>query len=745
MNYYRQVIVSFAIVGVLCPFVSPVLAQEAKPKPPKAAKEKPGAKPAEMEVLAPEDPAVAAIMATRPTTPAECVRAAKTLSDLGHADVAKPLLKKVLDAKLDAQQLADLGEQFGSPTFIDLAGKAALLPEAKQLSDAVVAAVTARLDDAKRIAGLTEQLQDPVGEKRVQALAGLQSAGRAAIGPLLSVLADPGHSAEYANVRTVLAGLGRDARRALVAVIETADPKLKVQAILTLAEMKDSKAAINLVEPCVSEKGDAEVRTAATEALRQLTGRVPTRPEAIGMLANAAKIYMDRRQPIEGVSQGRVELWRWDADKRQCVVQRGTPDDAARLLAARFARDAYALDPANGEIRLLCITTMLDVAAYTNGLDRPLDEKSPAVVEAKQFGVKTLGEALDYAMAHGHPAAATVAARLLGEMGKAEEVLHQGDKPAPLVLAVQSPDRRLRMAALAAIVRLQPVKPYPGSSYVLPALGFFAASSGVRHALVAGPSIEQARELAGMLAAAGLQTTTAGTGRETLLLATRSPDYEMAWIEVSIDHPPVATLLQELRRDPRTASLRIGLVAREGYLELAERLAASDPMSKAFSRPHDEKACRWQLDQLAAIAPQEFVSFPERQKQAAEALDLLAELSRSSQKLYDLRQVQDSVLTALYNPKLAVKAVAVLVNWNSAESQRTLVDVASRFSHPLELRQAAATAFCKNREKYGILLTAEQIQQQYRRYNESKDQDAATQHVLGLILDCLEAGAGTKR
>ena len=199
-----------------------------------------------------------------------------------------------------------------------------------------------------------------------------------------------------------------------------------------------------------------------------------------------------------------------------------------------------------------------------------------------------------------------------------------------------------------------------------------------------------------MLAAAGFQTDTAATGKELLRLAARSPDYEVAWIDVAIDHPEIGMLLQELRRDPRTALLRVGLVARSGYFEQAEHLARADPMAKAFARPHDEQAFRWQLEQLATLAPQEFVDFAVRQRQAAEALDLLAELSRSSSKLYDLRRVQDSVLAALYNPKLAAKAVAVLANMNSAESQRALVEVASRFTQPLELRQAAAKAFRQN-------------------------------------------------
>ena len=415
-------------------------------------------------------------------------------------------------------------------------------------------------------------------------------------------------------------------------------------------------------------------------------------------------------------------------------------------MAARWARDAYALAPDDPSVRLLYLATMLDAAAYENGLDRPLDEKDPAVVEAKQFGVKTIDEVLEYAMAHGHPAAAAAAARLLGEIGKADELLYQGAEPAPLVLAVQSPDRRLRMAALEAIVRLQP-------SQAVRRLELRAAGVGLlrgqqRRPPCAGrrpePRARRAtwRECSRRPAS---RPTRPPTARSCCCQAARSPDYELALIDVSIDHPEIGMLLQQLRHDPRTASLRVGLIARAGHFEQAERLAGLDPLAKAFARPHDDQAFRWQLEQLATLAPQEFVGFEARQRQAAEALDLLAELSRSSGKLYDLRSVQDSVLAALYNPKLAAKAVAVLANLNSAESQRALVEVASRFTLPLALRQAAAKAFRQNTQKHGILLTTEEIRRQYRRYNESEKLDAATQHVLGLILDCLEVGVPKKK
>jgi hypothetical protein len=183
----------------------------------------------------------------------------------------------------------------------------------------------------------------------------------------------------------------------------------------------------------------------------------------------------------------------------------------------------------------------------------------------------------------------------------------------------------------------------------------------------------------------------------------------------------------------------VGLLARSGFIERAEHAAASDPLTKAFARPSDEEALRWQLEQLAALAPREFVDFDTRQRQAVKALDLLAQLACSSGKLYDLRRVQGAVLKALYVPKLSAKAVEILACFNSAESQRALVDVASNLGQPIPLRQAAVKAFRLNSEKHGILLTSEEIREQYRRYNASETADAGTQQVLGLILNCIEA------
>jgi CheY-like chemotaxis protein len=727
MNIRHPIIPWLAACGVLCVLATPVWAQEPDAE----------ASPAEAELTS-DNPAVDAILATQPTTPSECIQAAKILTDLGDPDMAKRFVKKVVDANLKPDQLAELGEEFSASLFFELARHEKLLPEAKELADAVVQALNDKLKESERIAGLIEQLQASSADIRGQAMLGLQDAREAAIGPLLAVLADPARTIEYANVRTVLASLGRLAQEPLLAVIDGADPKLTVQAILALAEMNQPKLAIYFVGPCLSEKSDAEVRAAAAAALKRLTGSVPNRSEAARQLSDVAKLYFARKQPTEGEADGKVLLWRWNEAKRRCVASQGTLDEASRETAARLARDAHSLATDDREIRLLYLATMLDAAAYTKGLDRPLDDKSPAIIEARPFGVKAINEVLEFAIVHQHPAAAAAAARLLGEVGHADELLYQGDKPAPLVRAVQQPDRRLSMAALGAIVRLQPTRPFPGSSYVPGGLAFFAGSRGARHALVAGPNMERIRDLAGLLTTAGFQIDTATNGKDLLRMAAQSPDDEVAFIDVSMSRPEAGLLLQELRREPRTALLPVGLIARDGYLEQANRVADADPMSKAFAQPQDAQAIRWQLDQLAALTAQEAVDFKTRQQQAAAALDLLAELSRTSTKLYDLRRSQDAVIVALVNPKLSVKAAAVLANMNSPESQRALVDLASRLVQPLEVRQAAAKAFRENTQKHGILLTTDEIREQYRRYNESEKQDAASQKVLSLILDCLE-------
>lgn len=723
------------------PFEEESAAEAAKPKP--KAENKAAAKPSDesfgKEEL-PDDPAVAALLATNPTTPVECAKTANILLKLRQPSLAKDQIRKVLDANLDKTQLAALGRQLGPSMFLAMSQAAELQPVGKQLGDAVLEAMRGELQDPQKIATAIEQLQDPSVEKRTQALQELQDGGSPAIEALIAVLADPKRESEFKNVRAALARMGRRASNALIGISEGADSGLKAQAFLALGDAVAIEAKYFLLGPAsrpADDEKETAVAKAAQYALKRIAGKLPSKPEAEKLLVTIADAYLNRQPPFPDAVDRKVDIWRWDAKERKCAISTLPVEDARLATAARFARDAMALAPNDAQARYLYWTAKLDAAAYLAGLDKPIGEESTAGLA--ELGVKKLEEILDYAVATKHYPAATAATVGLAKIGKADELLYPTVGESILAKAIEQSDRRLRLEALKAIVGLKPEKLYPGSSKVIDALAFFAAGTGTRRALVAGPNLNKIPKLVSGLSAAGYTVETVNSGKEVLEKLLASPDYEITMIDAGVSRPSIDMLVQQIRRDVRSADVRVGIIARAGDFEKAEHVADADPLTKDFPRPNDDEAVRWEAERLGAIAPRDLVSPEERLRQAERSLEILTELARTSPKLYDIRRVQDIVISALKTPSLAEKAITVLAKINSPDAQRALAATVGRDALPIEPRRAAVEAFRENVQAHGILLTTEEIRRQYDAYNQSEHSDESTQKVLGLLLDCLEA------
>jgi len=693
--------------------------------------------------LAPqEDPVVTALLASNATAPAEIFRTAQLLLQAGRPELAKGFLKRLLDAKLDDGQWAALVEEFHTPTFTDLASRSELRPESEALARAALSAVNRRLHDPLRIAGLIKQLQDPSPEVRSRAVAGLRGGHGAGASALIAVLADRQRAAEHAAVRTALAAMRGDAIDPLADILQHAEPDLMIQAIEALAQMRATRATMYLFAPALSEESDARVRAAAREAIVYLTGRLPSKAQAAQQLHDLARSCFAGRQAMRIDIDGRVTMWTWDPATRQCTSRSCAADDAARAVAARLARAARSLAPDDRQVQTLAVAAGLEQAVYDRGLDKRLDfDKDPTVRQAAALDWRTIEGVLAFCLAENHPAAARAAAEILGRVGKAENLLQGGGEASPLARAVRSPDRRLRIAALESIAGLQPQTPFAGSSHVLESLGYLAASTGARRALAVSPGSGTLEEWVGVLKFRNFATDSAATGREAVRRALRCPDYELLVIDMATLGPPAEEIVEQLHQDYRTASLRIGLVARAGFLRRAERIADRDPLTIAFSQPIDAEAARWQLGRLTALTPREFVGFSERQDLAVRALDCLAKLASTSGRLYDLRRVEDAVLSGLLAPRLSGHAVAVLANLGTPASQQALVDLAGRFATPLAVRQAAGIALGFNVQRFGLLLDQEAIRAQYARYHASDSQDPASQQVLASICKTIESRA----
>jgi CheY-like chemotaxis protein len=718
----------------------PAIAAPAKPpkaKPDKTETKEKAAPPSKDE-LAPPDPAVEAILDAKPTAPSDVLKAAILMVGLKRPDLAKKYLAQLLAAKPDDAKWAALVDEFTSKQFLELVGKAELAPEAGEVTKAAFAATARRLEDPQRLTTLIQQLQDPSEETQAKAITGLLEAGTAAVFPLLNVLADPKQASQHPRVRQVLVGLRSAAREPLVAVLDAPDPPLVVQAIAMLAQMDARQSAVYLLAPLMSARSDPAVKQAARAALLQLLGLVPTADQAAALLVGRAEEFFAHRQMLAGAVEGHVDLWHWDAATKRPAKRTYAVDDAGRAMALRLAREAFRIRPDDPAIRRLYLATLLDEEAYRLGRDKLPAGATTAEAEAAHCEPAVLDDVLAYGLAHEHPALAAAAARVLGRDGTAAGLLDRGPTPAPLVMALRHGDRRLQLSALQAIVELKPQEAFSGSSYVPEALAFLVHSRAAHRVLVAAPNSAVAMQSVSPLIPLGYELDFVPTGREAIEHALASPDYEFAIIDAGIDRPTVEFVVQELRRDFRTADLPVLLLARETNLSHAEYVAKSNRLTMAFPRPHTPAALSWQVEQLMNLAGRDFVPAEVRKQQTLRALDLLGKWLAGPVKSCDLLRIQEPLLTALWAPPFALAAAPVVGCLGTPESQRALVDLASQTHQPLEVRQAAAKAFAANLKKSGILLTTAEIARQYDRYNQSEHLDPGTQAVLSAILDSLE-------
>jgi CheY-like chemotaxis protein len=373
-------------------------------------------------------------------------------------------------------------------------------------------------------------------------------------------------------------------------------------------------------------------------------------------------------------------------------------------------------------------------------LDQPLPlEPSSDAAQAAGLGVGPVEDALSCAMQTGKPIAAIAAAEILGQIGDEQLLASTGGQPRPLAMALRHSDRRLRLAAAQAILKIDPKQPYAGSSYLPETLGYILQTIGARRVLVVNPRVTHAQNLVGLLAEIGFVADTAATGREAFRRAADSADYEFALISDVTDFPNARETAQMLRKDPRTHGLPIGMLAREETLKQAEDFARSDPRMRAFPRPADAEGMAFRAAEILELAKQDLVGHSVRLAQARTAVDQLTRLAGSSEyAFYDLYRQIPAAQSALATPELSVQAAVLLGLLGSRNSQLSLVDLASQTLRPLAERQAAARGFATAVGKHGVLLTRDEILLQYQRYNQSENLDRGTQQVLASILDAIE-------
>ncbi len=674
------------------------------------------------------------------STPDELVQAVKLILDLRHPRAARPYVAKLAGLMLTDAQWTTLSRKYGPAEFLRMAMQTELQPDGRAVSDKVLAATERYARDPKRLAGLIDRLKSPSARERAAATAELAYGGEASVNALLAVLADAGRAAEHANIRAALVDLGSHSIEPLTAALETTNAALKAQVIEVLRRLDARDAAVFLLAPAVDPQADRAVKAAAEETLKQWIGRTVTREQAITTLARHARFYYGGGEPKQPDASGNLTLWQWDAQRNQAVQRTSKALDASLALATRVAADWLALEPRSEEARRIFLTSLLHVAAYQNGLARPLPAGAGTAHDrAVALGVAAIQDVLIHAMAEGRAAAAAAAVRLLGEIGKEDLVQGAGGKPSPLVEAVSHADPRVRFAALEAIMKLQPKKPFAWSHIVPQTMAFFAGTTGALQAVVADVNAEQARRMAGLLTELGYEGQIATSARQMVRAAMASPDVALVVFNTSLPYSDADLLIQELRHDARTALMPVALLSLGNDAQRIERLTVKYPRTAVWVRTGNAPDMQLQLHRLLSTAGRDFLTLAERQQMARQSLAWLGQLAAQTDSFYDLKAHEQTIEPALFVADLSAAAADVLATLGTPYAQRTLVNVASAATLPIESRRVAAAAFARSVPRHGLQLTREEFLRQYDRYNASEKVDPATQDVLGSILDTIES------
>ncbi len=700
------------------------------------------------------NPAVEGLLALPAKTPAELLENILMLVDLGAAEKARPMIEHLAGEQWDDEQKAQLARAVGSAKLLRLTRTEALFPEGRNLAFALLEAASRQARDPARLARLAQQLANSDVQLRRRAVIDLLEAGQDGAAFCIATLADPARQAAHAGLADALVAFGPLAVDPLLSALASDDDPFRARVIQILARLESQQAVPRLLALAAADVETASGR-AARAALEKIVGQVPSHADAEKRLANLFRRHLRGERLVRSDHDGpnlddRIELWHWDAETRTVVAEKLSASDAGILLARSLAQDLVRLDPTNRTYRSWRLLTALETDKLRHGYNQPLPTGQGTAHDLAadlDADMALLENVLTLAVDHRHLGAALGVVELLSTSEHsgsqwANMLLRYAPGRSPLIHALEQGDRRLRFAALQAIVRFHAEvsfkQEYPGASRVADALVYFARTGGTPLALVGNVNQASGQTLVARLATAGVEADLATTGNRLVRLARESADTTMVLVDTTIRRPNVREVVYRLRTAAETRHLPIALLASAETRSRAEAIADNDPLTMVQYRPHDDEAVESLVTALHKLAGRSAISPGERLAQATAALGWVAELSSAAEKIYDLGRHSEAIEVTLLVPGLTQPAAAALAALGRPSGQRALVELASSDSWDVESRQAAAAAFRDAVDRHGTLLTSKEILRPYARYNRSRSADQATQQVLASILDAIE-------
>lgn len=681
------------------------------------------------------------VLRETPPNDAEWFAAAVRVSRVGRPSFAKLLVEKAVDApaadpKASAAVLDALGT--GRATYFVANPEIGLV--GASVYDKVLASARQYWESDEALRDAFRRASAGSVSERARGITDARKGGASAIKALVVDLI--GSSEERRQTATeLLPFFEEDAVSALIACVRTATDEQLPSFVEALADFSDVRVGPELAARYYLDSRD-EGKIALEKALSKQYSEIPSAEDVAGRAYEDALEYYRNQKRLPNVVDGVAVVWDWNARGESLARVELPVDSITRMEAARLALVSYLVGRGIGAVppgvQELAIAAVAERAAYRVGLDSPRQGVAGFEAELPNLAAPELVAGLKYALDSEHYVGALIPAVLLQERG--DESLCYGDGGStPITRAATCPDRRVRYQALAAIVRWNPEKPYPGSSRVASGLEWFASASGERVVVVADPQLANASQIGQAFALAGFRVIPASTGRAALLAARNNADVELVFATSRVSEPTIETLAQALRGDARTRDvpLLVGADSERDAIDANVRVGREENVA-ILPVPRDVEAASQAIQMLGETSKIKPVPAELRRVEAKAAASGLLKLLTTRPKIYELDNVNELIRSLLARPALFDEGLEFAASIKTGYAQNALVQLAGDTRYGADVRDRVVDAF-ERQASTGLLLRGPEVAAMYDRYNASEKEDVQTQRILSRLLDVYEA------
>ncbi len=679
---------------------------------------------------------------SEPRTPQTLMDTVVLMTDLARPGLAKMYLEKLLEAKPDDATLLQLRDKHGPAMFLRLSNDKRLQPESITLLEQVNAAFRKGATDPVRVDKLIGELSKTAAEREV-AILQLRNAGNYGAARLIAALNVSRDEAQRKLLLYTLTRMNRDVVPALLGAVECPNPDLRATVIEALGWLGQPTAIGSLWHPAFGETQPAAVQLAARQALARLLFGTAKRVGEVSQFGAAAELAKSARRNLRGEGDwslnedGQVEIWNWDEATGTVAMTPVTAEAASIRAALQQARQAFELASNRPDLHALYWTALMSNEVQETERGTAISTRPGSTFHVGlQLGPEVMQSALVEAMSLGDPVVAAVALQALSQIGSARMLKTAGDRPAPVIAALNYPDSRVQFAAASTILNWDPATSFRGASRVVEVLARAMTDAGTARGIAIDVNEQRATSMSAALREMGFEPDMAQTGQDGFKIAAERGDVGLFLIEANVARWELSQTIANLRSDARTAYIPIVIYGDEKLQPRIERLAESQTRVYFVLQTNDATLMSKQVLRFLRTESSKAITQLQRTATRQAALNWLVQLGdRRHASLFDLKPAENALLTATNDPELGESAVFALGSIATPTAQAKLSEIGTAASRPVPVRERALALLASHMQRHGVMLT--ELQTDELRKAARQEADAQLQIAFAATLGSL--------